>query len=39
VVSTLIIAMVGWAAAALTGFLVRRPPTPAAPAADPFQEV
>jgi hypothetical protein len=30
VVSTLIIAMVGWAAAALAGYLVRRAPTPAA---------
>jgi hypothetical protein len=30
VVSTLIIAMVGWAAAALAGYLVRRTPTPAA---------
>jgi hypothetical protein len=38
VVSTLIIALVGWAAAALAGYLVRRPPTPAAPlAADPIQ--
>jgi hypothetical protein len=36
VVSTLIIAMVGWAAAAFAGYLVRRTPTPAAPpAADP----
>jgi hypothetical protein len=35
-VTTLIIAMVGWAAAALAGYLVRRPPTPAAPlATDP----
>jgi hypothetical protein len=40
VVSTLIIAMVGWAAAALAGYLVRRSPTPAAPlAADPVQGV
>jgi hypothetical protein len=31
VVSTFIIAMVGWAAAALAGYLVRRPPTPATP--------
>ena len=39
VVSTLIIAMVGWAAA-LAGYLVRRTPTPAAPlAADPVQGV
>lgn len=39
-VSTFIIAMVGWAAAALAGYLVRRTPTPAAPlAADPVQEV
>lgn len=38
VVSTFIIAMVGWAAAALAGYLVRRPPTPATPpAADPVQ--
>ncbi len=38
VIGVLIIAMVGWAAAALTGYLVRRPPTPAAPlAADPIQ--
>jgi hypothetical protein len=38
VVSTLIIAMVGWAAAAFAGYLVRRTPTPAAlPAADPMQ--
>jgi hypothetical protein len=36
VVSTLIIAMVGWAAAALAGYLVRRTPTPAA---DPVQGV
>jgi hypothetical protein len=35
VVGTLIIAMVGWAAAALAGHLVRRAPTPAA--ADPAQ--
>ncbi|GAA2343695.1 hypothetical protein [Dactylosporangium salmoneum] len=35
-VGTLIIAMVGWAAAALAGYLVRRTPTPAA---DPAQEV
>ena len=33
VVSTFIIAMVGWAAAALAGYLVRRPPTPATPLA------
>jgi hypothetical protein len=40
VVSTLIIAMVGWAAAALAGYLVRRTPTPAAPLADdPVQGV
>jgi hypothetical protein len=40
VVSTLIIAMVGWAAAALASYLVRRRPTPAAPlAADPVQGV
>ncbi len=40
VVSTLIIAMVGWAAAALAGYLVRRGPTPAAPlATDPVQEM
>ncbi|MGC9670901.1 hypothetical protein ACNTMW_30690 [Planosporangium sp. 12N6] len=39
-VGTLIIAMVGWAAAALAGYLVRRKPTPAAPlAADPVQGV
>jgi hypothetical protein len=38
-VSTLIIAMVGWAAAALAGYLVRRPPAPAAPlTADPTDE-
>jgi hypothetical protein len=38
-VSTFIIAMVGWAAAALAGYLVRRPPTLAPPeAADPIQE-
>ncbi len=37
-VSTLIIALVGWAAAALAGYLVRRPPAPDAPlAADPVQ--
>jgi len=36
VLSTLIIVMVGWAAAALAGYLVRRPP---APAADPIQEM
>jgi hypothetical protein len=36
VVSTLIIAMVGWAAAALAGYLVRSRPTPAA---DPIQGV
>ena len=37
-VGTLIITLVGWAAAALAGYLVRRPPTPAAPlAADPIQ--
>jgi hypothetical protein len=36
VVSTLIMAMVGWAAAALAGHLVRRTP---APAADPVQGV
>ena len=35
-VTTLFIALVGWATAALTGYLVRRPP---APAADPVQEV
>lgn len=40
VASTLIIAMVGWAAAALAGYLVRRTPTPAAPlAVDPMQGV
>lgn len=40
VVSTLLIAMVGWAAAALAGYLVRHPPTPAIPlAADPVREV
>jgi hypothetical protein len=40
VVSTLIIAMVGWAAAALAGYLVRRTPPPAAPlAADPVRGV
>ncbi|NJC72558.1 hypothetical protein HC031_22970 [Planosporangium thailandense] len=39
-VGTLIIAMVGWAAAALAGYLLRRTPTPAAPlATDPVQEV
>lgn len=39
VVGTLIIALVGWAAAALTGYLVRRPPPPAAPlATDPIHE-
>ncbi len=38
-INTLFIALVGWAAAALTGRLVRRPPTPATPAADPVQEV
>ena len=38
VASTLIIAMVGWAAAALAGYLVRRTPTPAVTlAADPAQ--
>lgn len=38
VAGTLIIAMVGWAAAALAGYLVRRTPTPAgALAADPVQ--
>ncbi len=32
--------MVGWAAAALAGYLVPRTPTPAVPlAADPVQEV
>jgi hypothetical protein len=36
VVSTLIIAMVGWAAAALAGYLIRRTSTPAA---DPVQGV
>jgi len=37
-VSTLIIALVGWAAAALAGYLVRRPPAPATPlTADPVQ--
>jgi len=35
-VTTLIITLIGWAAAALTGYLVRRPPTPAA---DSAQEV
>lgn len=40
VVGTLIIAMVGWAAAALAGYLLRRTPTPAVPlAADPVQEM
>ena len=40
VVGTLIIAMVGWAAAALAGYLVPRTPTPAAPlVAHPAQEV
>ncbi len=40
VVGTLIIAMVGWAAAALAGHLVRRTPTPVAPlATDPVQGV
>lgn len=39
VVSTLIIAMVGWAGAALVGYLVRRKPTPAVPlATHPVQE-
>jgi hypothetical protein len=39
VVGTLIIAVAGWAAAALAGYLVRRPPAPAAPlATDPIQE-
>jgi hypothetical protein len=38
-INTLFIAMVGWGAAALTGFLVRRAPTPAAPpAGGPVQE-
>ena len=38
-VGTLIIAMVGWAAAALAGYLVRRTPTRAAPlVTDPVQE-
>ncbi|MET7424322.1 hypothetical protein [Dactylosporangium sp. NPDC005555] len=35
-VTTLLIALIGWAAAALTGYLVRRTPTPAA---DPIGEV
>lgn len=40
VFSTLLIAVVGWAAAALAGYLVRRTHTPAVPlAADPVQEV
>ena len=40
VVGTLIIAMVGWAAAALAGYLVRRTATPATPlATDPVQGV
>jgi hypothetical protein len=40
VVGTLVIAMVGWAAAALAGYLVRRTPTPATPlAAGSIQEV
>jgi hypothetical protein len=39
VIGTLIIALVGWAAAALAGYLVRRTPPPAAPlASDPIQE-
>ena len=39
VVSTLIIAMVGWAGAALAGYLVRRKPAPAVPLATrPVQE-
>jgi hypothetical protein len=34
----LFIALVGWAAAALTGYLLRRTPPPAAPlATDPIQ--
>jgi len=38
-INTVFIALVGWAAAALTGYLVRRPPTPDAPlAADPTRE-
>jgi hypothetical protein len=38
-VTTLLIALIGWAAAALTGYLVRRrPPTAAPVAADPIQE-
>jgi hypothetical protein len=38
-VSTLLIAMVGWAAAALAGYLVRRPPTATgAPASNTVQE-
>ncbi len=38
VVGTLIIALVGWAAAALAGYLLRRPPAPAGPlAADPVE--
>jgi hypothetical protein len=37
-VTTLFITLVGWAAAALTGYLVRRTPPPAAPlATDPIQ--
>lgn len=40
VVSTFVVAMVGWAAAALAGYLVRRPPTPATPlATDPARGV
>ena len=38
VIGTLIIALVGWAGAALAGYLVRRTPPPAAPlASDPIQ--
>jgi hypothetical protein len=40
VLSTLLIAMVGWAAAALAGYLIRRPATPPHPsAAEPVVEV
>jgi hypothetical protein len=40
VIGTLIIALVGWAAAALAGYLVRRTSPPAAPlAVDPVQDV
>jgi hypothetical protein len=39
VLSTLLIAMVGWAAAALAGYLVRRQSTPHPPATEPVVEV